>query len=75
MRMLGLNTAYLLLQCGLPLLWLLFSLFALLRLRGQSLPETARVLWAIFIVVVPIAGALAFLIVQPGAAKTGADTT
>jgi hypothetical protein len=44
MRMLGLNTGYLLLQCGLLLLWLLFSLFALSRLRGQSLPETARVL-------------------------------
>jgi tellurite resistance protein TehA-like permease len=73
MRMLGLNTGYLLLQCGLLLLWLLFSLFALSRLRGQSLPETARALWAIFIVVVPFVGALAFLIVQPGTVKSGTD--
>ena len=73
MRTLGLNTGYLLIQCGLPLLWLLFSLFALVRLRGQSVPETARALWAIFIVVVPFVGALAFLIVQPGSVKSGPD--
>ncbi len=62
----GLNTSYLLIQCALPALWLLFSLFALLRLRRQLLPETATAIWAVFIVVVPFFGALAFLIVQPG---------
>jgi hypothetical protein len=63
---LGLKIGYLLIQCVLPALWLLLSLFALLRLRQQSLPETAVAIWAIFIVVVPFLGALAFLIVQPG---------
>ena len=62
----GLNTRYLLLQCGLPALWLLLSLFALFRLREQPLPATATAIWAVFIVVVPFLGALAFLIVQPG---------
>ena len=62
----GLNTGYLLIQCLLPALWLLFSLFVLLRLRQQSLSETATAIWAVFIVVVPFFGALAFLIVQPG---------
>jgi hypothetical protein len=66
MSALGLNTGYLLIQCALPALWLLFSLFALFRLRGQSLPATALAIWAVFIVVVPFLGALAFLIVQPG---------
>jgi hypothetical protein len=61
----GLNTGYLLLQYVLPALWLLLSLFALLRLRQQSLPPTALAIWAIFIVVVPFLGALTFLIVQP----------
>jgi hypothetical protein len=56
----------LLIQCALPALWLLLSLFALLRLRQQSLPETALAIWAVFIVVVPFLGALAYLIVQPG---------
>lgn len=38
----------------------------LFRLREQTLPETAKAIWAVFIVVVPVFGALAFLIVQPG---------
>ena len=66
MQALGLNTGYLLIQCVLPLLWLLLSLYALLRLRERALPETARALWAVFVVVVPFLGALAFLIVRPG---------
>lgn len=66
MEALGINFGYLLAQCVLPGLWLLFSLLALFRLRGQKLPETAKALWAIFIVVVPFLGALTFVIVQPG---------
>lgn len=66
MESLGLNTGYLLVQCFVPLLWLLVSLFALFGLRARALPETAKALWAVFIVVVPFFGALAFLIVQPG---------
>jgi len=66
MNAFGLNTGYLLIQCVLPTLWLLFSLFVLFRLREQALPETAKAIWAVFIVVVPFFGALAFLIVRPG---------
>lgn len=66
MEAMGINTGYLLIQCALPALWLLVSLFALFRLREQTLPETAKAIWAVFIVVVPFFGALAFLIVRPG---------
>ncbi len=66
MEAIGINTGYLLVQCALPALWLLLSLAALLRLRQLTLPATATAIWAIFIVVVPFFGALAFLIVQPG---------
>lgn len=66
MEAIGINTGYLLIQCALPALWLLVSLFALFRLREQTLPETAKAIWAVFIVVVPFFGALAFLIVRPG---------
>lgn len=66
MEAIGINTGYLLLQCALPALWLLLSLFVLFRLREQQLPETAKAIWAVFIVVVPFFGALAFLIVRPG---------
>ncbi len=62
----GINTGYLLIQCALPAVWLLLSLLALIQLRQRSLPETAQAIWAVFIVVVPFLGALAFLIVQPG---------
>ncbi len=66
MEAIGINTGYLLIQCALPAFWLLVSLFALFRLREQTLPETAKAIWAVFIVVVPFFGALAFLIVRPG---------
>lgn len=67
MESLGLNAGYLLIQCALPALWLLFSFFTLLQLRGRhGLPETAQAIWAVFIVVVPFVGALAFMVVQPG---------
>ncbi len=62
----GINTGYLLLQCALPAVWLLLSLLALVQLRQRSLPETAQAIWAVFIVVVPFLGALAYLIIQPG---------
>jgi len=62
----GINTGYLLIQCVPVLLWLLLSLFVLFRLREQPMSETAKAIWAIFIVVVPFFGALAFLIVRPG---------
>ncbi|MCZ2114997.1 MAG: PLDc N-terminal domain-containing protein [Anaerolineae bacterium] len=44
----------------------MLSFFTLLRLRQRPLPATAGAIWAVFIVVVPFLGALAFLIVQPG---------
>ena len=62
----GINTNYLLIQCVPVLLWLLLSLFVLSRLRERALSETAKAIWAVFIVVVPFFGALAFLIVRPG---------
>ncbi len=62
----GINTGYLLIQCVPVLLWLLLSLFVLFRLREQTLSETAKAIWAVFIVVVPFFGAVAFLIVRPG---------
>lgn len=66
MNAVGINTGYLLMQCALPALWLLLSLFALLLLRRRALTETAQAIWAVFIVVVPFLGALTFLILQPG---------
>ncbi|MEA3377055.1 MAG: PLDc N-terminal domain-containing protein [Chloroflexota bacterium] len=49
--------------------WLAAIFAALIGLRGRQLDDVARVLWVILIVVVPLLGALAFFIVQPGAAE------
>ena len=66
MEAIGVNVGYLLIQCALPALWLLLSLFALLQLRRDSLPPAALAIWTVFVVVVPFLGALAYLIVRPG---------
>ncbi len=46
--------------------WLVLSILALIRLRRCQLDETARVLWVIVVVVVPLMGAIALFIVHPG---------
>ncbi len=54
-----------LLNCLIPLIWLGMSIAALLMLKKRSLGETATVLWAILICVLPILGAVAFWIISP----------
>ncbi len=74
MDMIGINARFFfvqLLNCLLPLVWLGLSIAALLGLRNRSLPETARVLWALIILVVPVMGAVAFWIVRPGSESRG----
>jgi hypothetical protein len=46
--------------------WLLPVILALIRLRRCQLDDVARVLWVMVVVLVPLVGALAFLIVRPG---------
>jgi hypothetical protein len=46
--------------------WIVLAVLALVHLRRLALPETARAVWALLIVVVPLAGAIAFWIVSPG---------
>ncbi len=50
------------------LAWPVLSIVALLRLRRRTLEQTPQVLWALLVLVVPLLGALAFFIVQPGGA-------
>ena len=49
--------------------WLVLGVAALFSLRKRRLPATAQALWAIFVVVVPFLGALAYWIVQPADAR------
>jgi hypothetical protein len=69
MDALGINLPYFLFQfCWLAILlaWIAAAVTALVQLRSRSLDDTARVIWAVFIVLMPIGGAVAFWIVQPG---------
>ncbi len=40
-------------------------IFSLLKLRKSTLPDQPKAFWALIIVLIPIFGALAFLIVKP----------
>jgi hypothetical protein len=70
----GIRSGFLFLQilnCLIPLLWLGLSVAALLGLKKRSLGETATVLWAILICILPILGAVAFWIVSPKGQEQG----
>ncbi|MCS6994548.1 MAG: hypothetical protein N2117_07095 [Anaerolineales bacterium] len=53
------------LNCLVLLTWLGLSIAALLGLRKKHIGETARVLWTLVILIVPIMGAVSFWIVNP----------
>ena len=46
--------------------YLAFCIPALFFLRGRVLDDTSRAVWALAIVLAPIMGALALVIIQPG---------
>lgn len=75
MDVLGINWGYLfVILFNLLLLagWLVFAIFALFQLRHLELTETARAIWAALILLIPIGGAVAFLIIRPGKRPPGA---
>ncbi len=64
----GFNVGFMLFQtlnCLVLLAWLGLSLAALFGLRKKSMGETARVLWTLVILAIPIMGAVSFWIVNP----------
>jgi hypothetical protein len=68
----GFRSAYLagpIICLSLVLIWLILGLFALLSLRKQKLTTTAQALWVLIIATVPLAGALAYFIIQPHEAE------
>ena len=68
MEVLGINWGYLWVMLFNILLiggWLILSALALFQLRYRELPETARAIWTL-ILLIPIVGAFAFWITKPG---------
>ena len=53
--------------------WLVLTIVALTRLRRCQLDDTARVLWVIVILLIPLLGALAFFVVSPGKPRPGEE--
>lgn len=49
-----------------PTVWVILSLATLFSLRSRSLDDLPQAIWALVIVLVPILGALAYLIILPG---------
>lgn len=45
--------------------WVILAILALRRMRAAALPATAQAIWAALIVLVPLLGALAFLLTRP----------
>lgn len=66
MEALGINWGILIINLLIVGGWPLFSIIALFGLRRSRLTGTSQALWALLVVVVPVFGALAFLIVRPG---------
>ncbi len=64
----GMNLGFVLVQVFSLLIlvgWIVLAIACLLKLKNQALPPTAKALWALAIVVVPVLGAVAYLIVKP----------
>ncbi len=51
------------------LAWVALAFIALRQLRHRQLDELPRALWAALIILIPVIGACAFLIVRPGAQR------
>jgi len=53
--------------------WLVLAIVALTCLRRCRLDDTARVLWVIVILLIPLLGALAFFVVRSGKPRSGEE--
>ncbi|MEZ0397267.1 MAG: PLDc N-terminal domain-containing protein [Anaerolineales bacterium] len=52
-------------QCLVVAAWIVCTLIALVGLRKQKISDTARAVWALLIVLIPVLGAVAYWIVAP----------
>lgn len=59
------STLPFILSCLMLVGWIILGFFALFELRKYKISSIAKALWTIIIVIIPLVGALAFLIVNP----------
>jgi predicted neutral ceramidase superfamily lipid hydrolase len=48
------------------LAWVALGILCLLRLSKRQMTSTAKALWVLIILAIPLLGAIAFLVVKPG---------
>lgn len=53
------------LNIGILLAWIILAIVCLLKLRNQPLNSTAKAVWVLIVLIVPILGSVAYLIVKP----------
>jgi hypothetical protein len=54
------------LNMALLVAWIVLAIWALWRLRKEEISDTAQVIWAVVILLIPILGAVTFFIVRSG---------
>ena len=68
MMNMGFHSGFIIVQIinlALILAWLIMVLIALFSLKRRKLSPTAKGIWALIIMVVPLLGAISFFIIQP----------
>ena len=60
-----LYTLFQFLNIGLIVLWLALVFIALFQIRSRALSGSTQISWTLIVLLIPILGALAFLIVSP----------
>jgi len=55
------------------LAWIVLAILCLINLGKRQMPETPKALWALIILIIPVFGAIAFLIVRPGEELPGKE--
>jgi hypothetical protein len=60
------STIIQLVNIAILLSWVILGIICLVRLGKMQISSTARAIWALVILIIPLIGAIAFLIVKPG---------
>lgn len=53
------------------LLWLIPALIAFARLRKQTIDETAKAVWVLIILILPVVGPITYLVLFSGKQRVG----
>lgn len=61
----GFFALFQLLNIGVLVLWLVLIILALFQIRKRALSSSSQIAWTLIVLLIPVLGALAFLIVSP----------